>query len=145
MDGVAGIYSLSENKLLHSIKGGGGAITSAVWAGSKAVIATATGRVKIVESQKEVGSFAVQAGSISALAVHPSGEILASVGHDRTYILYDLQSMNVLTQVSSDSGKLRLETTRLFLLTFDRTNMRTIPSGRSSFSSGCDGWADQDI
>src|SRR6266511_2812389 len=38
-DGAVGVYSLPNQKLLSSLKGGGGAITDAIWAGSMVVIA----------------------------------------------------------------------------------------------------------
>lgn len=104
-DGVAGIYSLSENKLLSSLKAGPGTVTGGVWAGSRAIVSTSVGAVKVFESGQEVASFSVHAGSANAVALHPSGSILASVGEDKTYILYDLESNKVLTQVESDSGK----------------------------------------
>jgi pre-mRNA-processing factor 19 len=111
-DGVAGIYSLSENKLVSSLKAGPGAVTGGVWAGSRAIVSTSAGGVKVFESGQEVASFSVHAGSANAVALHPSGSILASVGEDKTYILYDLESNKVLTQVESDSGKFWLPSER---------------------------------
>ena len=103
-DGVAGIYSISTQKVVHAVKGGGGAITDGLWAGSRVVVSTGSGRVKVFESQQEVASFSVHAGEVSGLALHPSGEILASVGVDKSYVLYDLTTDQVLTQVYCDSG-----------------------------------------
>jgi pre-mRNA-processing factor 19 len=107
-DGVAGIYSLSGNRVLHTLKGGGGSITAGVWAGSKAVISTSAGRLKVFEEQTEVASFGAHAGEATALALHPSGEIVASVGVDKSYVLYDLTSSAIATQVYSNSGTLVL-------------------------------------
>jgi pre-mRNA-processing factor 19 len=107
-DGIAGVYSLSENRVLHALKGGGGSITSGVWAGSRVVISTSAGRVKIFEGQEEVASFAAHAGEVSAVALHPSGDMIASVGGDKSYVLYDLTSADVVSQVYTDSGTLPL-------------------------------------
>ena len=103
-DGIAGIYSVSNQKVVQALKGGGGAITDGLWAGSRAVIATNSGRVKVFEAQQEVASFSVHAGEASGLALHPSDTILASVGVDKSYVLYDLTTGQLLTQVYSDSG-----------------------------------------
>lgn len=103
-DGTASIYSLSQNKSLLSLSTGAGAVTGGTWAAEKAVLATSSGTVKVFEEHQEIASFSVHAGSANAVAVHPSGTILASVGEDKTYVLYDLESSKVLTQIQSDSG-----------------------------------------
>lgn len=103
-DGIAGVYSISNQKVVQALKGGGGAITGGLWAGSRAVISTASGKVKVFEAQQEVALFSVHAGEASGLALHPSGDILASVGVDKSYVLYDLEANEVLTQVYSNSG-----------------------------------------
>jgi pre-mRNA-processing factor 19 len=105
IDGVAGIYSISEKCVVASLKGGGGSITDTVWIGSKAAIVTSAGVVKIFEDGAEVASFNSHAGEATAVAAHPTGDILASVGVDKSYILYDLTTKSVITQIFSDSGK----------------------------------------
>ena len=84
----------------------GSPVTSAVWAGKKAALGTATGTVKLFENDAEVSSFSGHAGEVTALASHPSGEILASVGADKSYIFYDLASSVQALQVFTDSGKI---------------------------------------
>jgi pre-mRNA-processing factor 19 len=103
-DGIAGVYSISNQKVVEALKGGGGAITDGLWAHSRAVISTASGKVKIFEAQQEVASYSVHAGEATGLTLHPSGDILASVGVDKSYVLYDLETDVVLTQVYSNSG-----------------------------------------
>jgi len=103
-DGLAGVFSLPQNRLLKPLKGGQGAITGGLWADDRAVISTSTGSVKVFEDDQEVASFSAHAGSANAVALHPSGSILASVGEDKTYVLYDLESSQILTQVSSNSS-----------------------------------------
>lgn len=95
---------MSENRVLHALKGGGGSITGGLWAGSKAVISTSAGRVKVFEGQEEAKSFGAHAGEVAAVALHPSGEIVASIGVDKSYVLYDLTTSTVVTQVYSNSG-----------------------------------------
>ena len=104
VDGIAGVYSLSEERLLQPLKGGGGAITDAVWARSRAVVATSAGRVKVFEGPQELATFGTHAGEVTSIALHPSGDILASAGVDKSYVLYDLESMTSITQIYSTTG-----------------------------------------
>lgn len=107
MDGIAGVYSISEQLVLQSLKGGGGPITDAVWAGSRAVVATQSGRIKVFHGQEELTTFSSHVGKATGIALHPSGDILASVGDDKSYVLYDLEAMTPITQVYTDSGMRR--------------------------------------
>lgn len=88
-----------------------GPITDATWAGNKAVVGSATGSVKVFENGSEVASFASHAGEVTSVAVHPTGDIVASVGVDKSYVLYDLSSNTVITQIFSDAGKHPLRVT----------------------------------
>ncbi|KAI9768209.1 MAG: hypothetical protein M1840_005039 [Geoglossum simile] len=104
-DGIAGLYSVSQKKLVQTLNGGSGAITDATWWGNCAVFSTASGVVKIFNlGGAEVASFSSHAGAITALALHPSGELLASVGVDKSYLLYDLSSLKPVCQIFTDSG-----------------------------------------
>jgi pre-mRNA-processing factor 19 len=103
-DGVVGTYSLTNKQLVSTLKGGGGVITDAIWAGNKAVIATSTGSVKVFEGGAEFASFNTHAGAATALALHPDGEIIASVGVDKSYVVYDLEGSFVASQVFTDTG-----------------------------------------
>lgn len=102
--GAGGVVSLSDNSLLHPLSLGKGAATGGLWAHDRAVVATSTGAVKVFEKDQEVASFTIHAGKANAVALHPSGSILASVGDDKSYALYDLESGKVITQVQSNSG-----------------------------------------
>ncbi|EEP80115.1 conserved hypothetical protein [Uncinocarpus reesii 1704] len=104
VDGVAGIYSLTDRSIIASLKGGGGAITDAIWVKEKAVISTSTGLVKVFENGDEIASFNSHAGEVMALAKHPTGDIVASVGVDKSYVLYDLTTATVVAQIFSDSA-----------------------------------------
>ncbi|KAH0566102.1 hypothetical protein GP486_000493 [Trichoglossum hirsutum] len=104
-DGIAGLYSISQKKLIQVLGGGGGAIIDTVWWGNRAVFSTASGSVKIFDvNGSEIANFNSHAGEVTALALHPSGEILASVGVDKSYVLYDLSSLKPVSQVFTDSG-----------------------------------------
>lgn len=103
VDGVAGIYSLAEKRVVSSLKVDG-AVTDAVWIGDKAAVATSTGAVKIFENGTEVASFNSHAGEATSLVTHATGDIIASVGVDKSYVLYDLAANSVITQIYSDAG-----------------------------------------
>lgn len=90
--------------MLQALKGTGGPVTAAVWAGSRAIIATVSGRIKIFHGQEELATFLPHVGRTTGLALHPSGDIMASVGDDKSYVLYDLDTMATITQVYTDSG-----------------------------------------
>ena len=51
--------------------------------------------------------FQYHAGAATDVAVHPSGDLMVSVGIDKSYVLYDLHGSKVLTQVFTDSGEHR--------------------------------------
>lgn len=105
-DGVADVFSISQNKLDQELPVGN-PVTDALWAGSKAIIGTSSGTVKVFENGVEVSSFSGHAGAVTALALHPSGDILASVGMDKSYIFYDLTSSLQVLQMHTDSGEIR--------------------------------------
>lgn len=107
-DGLAGIFSISQNKLVQELSVGA-AVTDALWAGDAAVLATSAGTVKIFHNGTETSTFSGHAGEITALSLHPSGEILASVGVDKSYVFYDLSSSVQALQVSTSSGMSRLQ------------------------------------
>ncbi|KAE9980866.1 hypothetical protein EG328_012002 [Venturia inaequalis] len=97
------VYSISEKGVVHTLEFGKGHITDAVWWGARPIISTSTGAIKIFEKEKEIASFAVHAGSATGLALHPTGDLLASVGSDKSYVVYDLESMSHVTRVFTDS------------------------------------------
>lgn len=130
-DGSALVYSISEKEAVHTLKFGKGHITDAVWWGARPIISTSTGAVKIFEKEKEIGSFAVHAGSATGLALHPTGDLLASVGSDKSYVVYDLESMSHVTRVFTDSGMYNSWVLAfLTILTLHRAYLRPIPSRR---------------
>ena len=103
-DGSAGIFSISQNKLVQEVSAGS-AVTDTLWAGNKAIVGTSAGTIKVFDNGTESASFSGHAGEVNGLALHASGEILASVGVDKSYILYDLTASTQVLQIYTDSGK----------------------------------------
>jgi pre-mRNA-processing factor 19 len=104
VDGVVGVYSLSQKSVVQTLKTDG-PVNGATWAGDKAVVGSSTGSVKVFENGAEVASFASHAGEVTAVAVHATGDIAASVGVDKSYVLYDLATNTVVSQIFCDAGK----------------------------------------
>lgn len=104
-NGIAGVYQVSTNQIIQELEVGSGAVTDALWAGPRAVVSTSAGVIKVFDNGSETFAFSGHAGKITALALHPSGDILAAVGVDKSYILYDLDNSTQATQVWTDSGK----------------------------------------
>ncbi|KAJ0418405.1 WD40-repeat-containing domain protein [Aspergillus carlsbadensis] len=107
-EGVVGVFSLSQKQVLQSLQANGPVI-DAIWAGEKAVVASATGTVKVFEGGNEVASFSSHAGAATGLALHATGDIVASVGADKSYVLYDLTTNAVIGQNFSDASLLSVQ------------------------------------
>lgn len=103
--GQAYTYSLPQESVLHDFEVDNGDVTDAIWSGSSAIIASSTGAVRIYNGEAEVAKFSQHAGKAQAIAIHPSGDILASVGVDKSIVFYDLISFKVATQIFTNSGK----------------------------------------
>ena len=103
-DGVAGIYSISQKETVHALKCGS-AVTATSWWDSRQVVATFAGAVKFFENGAEIGQLGSHAGAATSLAMHPSGQILASTGVDKSFIFYDLSNMKVASHIYTESGK----------------------------------------
>ena len=103
-DGTVGIFDLKQGAFSTRSNLGAGGITHGTWVHDKAVVATASGAVVVTLEGSVQAKFQQHAGAANAVAAHPSGDILASVGVDKSYVLYDLHTSKVLTQIYSDSG-----------------------------------------
>lgn len=103
LEGNVAIYSVEADKLERSLSIEE-PVTGATWAGAKVIFATAKGSVKIFDSGKEVASFSDHAGPVTGLSVHPSNDILASVGSDKSFVFYDLINLQRVTRVYTNSG-----------------------------------------
>nr|POE74316.1 pre-mrna-processing factor 19 [Quercus suber] len=103
-DGTLGIFDLKQATFTTRSNLGAGALLAGTWANDKAVVATSSGAVVVSQEGSVQSKFQQHAGAATAIAAHPCGDLVASVGEDKSYILYDLQDGKVLTQVFSDSG-----------------------------------------
>ena len=104
-DGTVGIYDLKQDAFTTRSNLSAGGINHGAWARDSAVVATASGAVVVTQEGAVKAKFQQHAGAATAVAAHPSGELLASVGVDKSLVLYDLQHGKVLTQIFSDAGK----------------------------------------
>ncbi|KAK3902948.1 hypothetical protein C8A05DRAFT_43742 [Staphylotrichum tortipilum] len=103
LDGKADIYSVAANTVERTLEIGE-AVTATVWTGSKVVVATAKGAVRVFDGGSEAASFRVHAGAVTGLAVHPGGRILASVGADKSFVFYDLEALAHVSRGYTDSA-----------------------------------------
>ncbi|RYP25954.1 hypothetical protein DL767_008227 [Monosporascus sp. MG133] len=103
LEGDVSIYSIESDKVERSLKIDE-PVTGSTWVGSKVIFATAKGSVKIFDSGSEVASFQDHAGPVTGLSVHPSSEILATVGSDKSFIFYDLVNLQRVTRVFTNSA-----------------------------------------
>jgi len=106
-DGDIGVYDLKSGAFTTRSNVGAGGITGGAFANDRAVVSTSSGAVVVTQGGSVVTKFHQHAGAANAVAAHPCGELLASVGSDKSYVLYDLQTAKVLTQIYTDSGMLR--------------------------------------
>ncbi|CAO2655461.1 Nn.00g105250.m01.CDS01 [Neocucurbitaria sp. VM-36] len=97
-DGVAGVYSLSQAKVVQALKAGS-AVTATAWWGERAIVATSAGTVKIFEQGNEIAQVGSHAGAVTSISLHPSGSILASAGADKRFALHDLSTFKTVSQV----------------------------------------------
>ena len=116
-DGDIGVYDLKQGAFTTRSNVGAGGITGGAWANDRAVVATSSGAVVITQGGSVQAKFQQHAGAATAVAVHPCGDLLASVGVDKSYAMYDLQSSKVLTQIYTDGGELVIEISDRQLLT----------------------------
>ena len=105
-DGGVDVYSTATDGIVSTFSAGSGSVTSALWVGQRAVTATSKGQVVVTDaiSGTKLATSSVHAGSVSALALHPSGDLYASTGDDGSYVIYDAVSMDDVTQVQTGSG-----------------------------------------
>lgn len=71
----------------------------------------------MLDNGQAVASFTSHAGAATGLALHPCGDLLLSVGVDKSFVYYDLSSMTVVSQVYTDSGKSPQNTVSIAILT----------------------------
>lgn len=102
--GDVGVFSTETGKIERSSKVPE-PVLDTVWADTKIVVATVKGSVIVTQDGKTVAHFTDHAGPATGLALHPSGGILASVGSDKSFILYDLAALKPVSRSYTDSCK----------------------------------------
>lgn len=103
-DGDIGVYDWKQNAFTTRSNVGAGGIIGGAWAQEKAVVSTSSGAVVVTQGGSVTAKFHQHAGTATAVAVHPCGDIVASCGSDKSYVMYDLHGSKVLTQIYTDAG-----------------------------------------
>lgn len=132
-DGAIGVYDLKNSAFTTRSNLSAGAILDGAWANDKIVVATSSGSVVVAVEGSAQAKFHQHAGAATAIAVHPCGDVVASVGVDKSYVLYDLEASAVLTQIYADSGEyIDIHLVGTSTNPFYRTHYYHIPPRRSS-------------
>jgi pre-mRNA-processing factor 19 len=101
--GTAHVYGLAQSAGVRLDLGS--RITDAVAWEDQAIFSLASGSIVIEGLDQEPTTFSVHAGTATGVSLHPTGDILGSVGSDSSYVLYDLSQEKPVTRVFADSGK----------------------------------------
>ena len=104
LGGQAALYSVKSNQLERELPIGE-PVTDTLWVGSKLIFASSLGTVKVFEGGSEVASLAEHAGPATGLSGHPGGELLASVGSDKSVVFYDLNSYKRVSRAYAGAGE----------------------------------------
>lgn len=104
LQGDIAIYSIDSDTVERSLQINE-PVTKSIWDGTRVYFATSKGSVKVFENGSEIASFSDHAGPVTGLSIHPSKEILASIGSDKSFIFYDLVNLRRVRRVFTNSGK----------------------------------------
>ena len=104
LEGDVAIYSIEACAVERTLKVDE-PVTDTIWSGSRVILATSNGSVKVIDNGEEVASFSEHVGPATSVSIHPSGEILASVGSDKNIVFYDLKALSRVSRVYTDSCK----------------------------------------
>lgn len=102
--GEAAVYSLDADKLERQLPVDE-PITDTLWRGTRLYFATGQGNVKIYESGNEAATLSEHAGPVTSVSMHPGGEILGSVGADKSVVLYEVSTLKRVSRVFADACK----------------------------------------
>ncbi|KAI1102909.1 Prp19-domain-containing protein [Jackrogersella minutella] len=103
LQGDVAIYSIDSDTVERSFQVNE-PVTDSIWDGPKVFFSTSKGSVKVFDNGNEIASFSDHAGPATGLAIHPSKDILASVGSDKSFVLYDLANLHRATRVYTNSA-----------------------------------------
>lgn len=133
-DGVAGLFSLSKQDVVVTLKGQDGPIRDGLFVGESPVTASSSGVIKLWDqSGNAVGSFSAHGGELAAISAHPSGAILASVADDKSWVLYDLNKSETVARVRGGSGMSSNFPSRKSQANIPRIYFRSLPPRRPPF------------
>lgn len=107
LNGEAAIYSIEEDNVERTVPVNE-PVTDTLWAGPRLFFATSQGNIKVYGAGKEIASLSEHAGAASGLSLHPSGDLLASVGADKSIVFYQLKTMKRVSRAYADACKLKL-------------------------------------
>lgn len=127
LNGEAAVYSIEADNIERQVAVNE-PVTDTIWTDSKLIFATSQGTVKVFENGSEVASASEHSGPATALSIHPSGEIVGSVGTDKSIVFYEVESLKRVSRAYADSCKLTLRYTRTLLLTNSSFNCLCFPS-----------------
>jgi pre-mRNA-processing factor 19 len=105
LNGEAAIYSIEADNVERTVPVNE-PVTDTLWSGSKVFFATSQGNIKVYEAGNEIGTLSEHAGAASGLSLHPSGELLASVGTDKSIVFYQLETLKRVARAYADACKL---------------------------------------
>ncbi|KAH9886170.1 Prp19-domain-containing protein [Xylariomycetidae sp. FL2044] len=103
LQGDVAIYSIDADTVERSLQVNE-PVTDSIWDGSRVILSTSKGSVKVFENGSEIASFSDHAGSATGLSIHPSKEILASIGSDKSFVFYDLVNLRRASRVYTNSA-----------------------------------------
>ncbi|PHH61607.1 hypothetical protein CDD81_8122 [Ophiocordyceps australis] len=95
------IYSLSSDSMVRQMSVGE-PVTDILWFGEKFFFTTTLGSIKVYEGGDMLASLSEHAGPATALSMHPGGEILASVGTDKSIVFYETDTFTRISRVYND-------------------------------------------
>lgn len=101
-DGTAGVYALTQAKIMETFNAGS-PVTTTAWWGDRALVGTAAGTVKIFEEGKEIAQVGSHAGAVTSLSIHPSGKMLATAGVDKRFAVHELSTFKTVSQISLEA------------------------------------------
>ncbi|ODA77028.1 hypothetical protein RJ55_07545 [Drechmeria coniospora] len=103
LTGEAAIYSVEAGSLERQVAVGE-PVTATLWAGTKLYFATSQGAIKAYQDGSGVASLSEHAGPVTSMSPHPGGQILGSVGADKSVVFYDVESMKRVSRAYTDAS-----------------------------------------
>ncbi|KAL1862713.1 hypothetical protein VTK73DRAFT_6673 [Phialemonium thermophilum] len=104
VQGDVAVYSLAAGKAEQTLQVGEPVTDTLFWNDSQVIVSTSKGSVYVFDNGDRVVSFSDHAGTVGGLSLHPGGEILASVGADKSLVFYHLGSSRRVLRVFTDSS-----------------------------------------